>query len=446
MATQQPLSAAAPITGSNFDLPNKIGSTSFDLPRNPSPSTPLTPSTPALPPTNLGGTDFSGTALEVPLSSRGNQIVDAQGRPVQLAGINWYGMNYGNVPDGLWARDYKSMLSQMKSVGFNLLRIPFSYDAIYAGVDTIADQINYSIGSNAELVGKKPIEVLDAIVQEAGRQGLLVMLTHQTFASKTNSPELWYQEGYSESQWINMWTSLADRYRNQANVIGADIKNEPHGTATWGSNDFATDWRLAAERAGNQILSVNPNWLIVVEGVGDDSSNPNQINSRGYWWGENLERAGTAPVRLSNPNRLVYSPHTYGPGNAKALGVEEFIPYLNDPQFPNNLDSRWNSAFGYLHDQNKGALILSEFGGPGGQVYGRDGQWEQKLINYLDQRDISWAYWAWNPAPYGDMGGGILGADWNALNQNRVDALKPLLEEATPTPKFGTTAAIASKT
>jgi endoglucanase len=31
--------------------------------------------------------------------------------------------------------------------------------------------------------------------------------------------------------------------------------------ATWGTGDVSTDWDLAAQRAGNAILDVNPEWL-----------------------------------------------------------------------------------------------------------------------------------------------------------------------------------------
>lgn len=373
--------------------------------------------------------DAAPTALKLPLATQGNQIVDANGQSVQLAGVNWYGMNTSAyVPDGLWARDYKSMLSQMKQIGFNLIRIPFSYDALYAGADKIEDAINYSFGANSELVGKRPIEVLDAIIQEAGRQGLLVLLENHSFAVDS-LPELWYQGYYSEGMWIDMWKDLAQRYLNQPNVIGADLKNEPHDTATWGSGNVATDWRLAAERAGNEVLSVNPNWLIVVEGIGNDAS------GKVYWWGQNLSNAGEFPVQLKVPNRLVYSPHDYGPGNARSLNVEAFIPYLNDPTFPNNLESWWNDAFGYLHDQGNTPLLLGEFGGPGRAYYDREGQWEDRLIPYLDDRNISWAYWAWNPQSF-ESGGGILGYDWNTVNPDRYNLLKPLLEEATPVPKL----------
>ena len=45
---------------------------------------------------------------------------------------------------------------------------------------------------------------------------------------------------------------LARRYLGNDTVIGFDLHNEPHGSATWGDNNTATDWRLAAERAGER--------------------------------------------------------------------------------------------------------------------------------------------------------------------------------------------------
>ena len=46
-----------------------------------------------------------------------------------------------------------------------------------------------------------------------------------------------------------------------------DLHNEPHDPACWGCGDTTIDWRLAAERAGNAVLGVNPNLLIFVEGI-----------------------------------------------------------------------------------------------------------------------------------------------------------------------------------
>lgn len=60
--------------------------------------------------------------------------------------------------------------------------------------------------------------------------------------------------------------AIADRFGEKPNVVGADLKNEPHGTATWGDGQ-QTDWRGEAEKIGNEIHEYAPDWLIVVEGI-----------------------------------------------------------------------------------------------------------------------------------------------------------------------------------
>ena len=46
--------------------------------------------------------------------TEGRQIVDADGQPVRIAGINWFGFETSNnVVHGLWSRDYRSVLDQI---------------------------------------------------------------------------------------------------------------------------------------------------------------------------------------------------------------------------------------------------------------------------------------------------------------------------------------------
>src|SRR5690606_5542189 len=56
----------------------------------------------------------------------GNIIRDPQGQPIQLHGINWFGFEtHEHVVHGLWARNWQSMIVQMKELGFNAIRVPF---------------------------------------------------------------------------------------------------------------------------------------------------------------------------------------------------------------------------------------------------------------------------------------------------------------------------------
>lgn len=241
-------------------------------------------------------------AIQLPLSTRNANIVDATGVPMLLRGVNWFGIETElHAPDGLSNRDYKDMLAQIKNLGYNLIRLPYSVQSLKS---PDVSGINFNLGSNGELQNKSPLQIMDIVIQEAGRQGLLVLLDSHRLNDQ-RIPELWYGDGFTEADWIDTWKMLALRYKNQANVIGADLKNEPHGRASWGTNDPTTDWRLAAQRAGNAILSLNPNWLIVVEGVQNNVPGQKLL---GHWQGGNLEGVGRYPVRLSVRNRLVYSP------------------------------------------------------------------------------------------------------------------------------------------
>jgi endoglucanase len=171
---------------------------------------------------------------------------------------------------------------------------------------------------------------------------------------------------------------LAQRYFGNDTVIAFDLHNEPQAQATWGTDDIQTDWRLAAERAADAVLAVNPYLLIFVQGV-------TLYEGDYYWWGAQLRAAAEFPMRLTVPNRLVYSPRDYGP--------EVYVqPYFRDALFPENLPGIWDLHWGYLHRQAIAPVVLGEFDGPS---LGEDlsGQWQRALLRYLLLNRIGFVVW-----------------------------------------------------
>ncbi|HEY9600318.1 MAG TPA: cellulase family glycosylhydrolase [Allocoleopsis sp.] len=365
------------------------------------------------------------TTIQLPLSTNGSTIVDAAGKQVLLRGVNWFGMETEtHTPHGLWVRDYKAMLAQIKSLGYNVIRLPYSVQALRAS--TISG-VDFSIGSNKDLQGKTPLQVMDLIIQEAQRQGLFILLdSHQL--NDYSIPELWYGDGFTEADWINTWKLLATRYKNQTNVIGADLKNEPHGQARWGNNNQATDWRLAAERCGSAIQAIAPNWLIVVEGVGNVPE-----KNQWYWDGGNLVDVKQYPVRLSIAKKLVYSPHEYGPGVYNAS-------WFSDPTFPNNMPARWETGFNYIATQGIAPILIGEFGGRQVDTVSKEGIWQRKFVDFIKQKNLSFTYWSWNPNSADT--GGILLNDWttvDAAKQQLLNTLLPVASASTTSSGSGTT-------
>ena len=269
---------------------------------------------------------------------------------------------------------------------------------------------------NRDLEGKTSLEVLDKVIEFCGTIGLKVILdNHSREPDGYMTEELWYTPKVSHAKWIQDWVFLAERYKGNKTVVGFDIDNEPHGKygtgARWGNGDPATDWRLAAEECGNRILEKNPDVLIIVEGT-------ETVGTSLYWWGGNLTGVRNDPVRLSNPEKLVYSPHEYGPEVWQQ-------PWFSDPSFPANLEPIWDRNFGYIAKENRGHLLVGEFGiGKRDAFNGVAEVWFDSFLAYMGDK-ISWTFWAMNPNS-GDTGG-ILEHDWKTVEKWKVDKLRPYM-------------------
>jgi endoglucanase len=293
------------------------------------------------------------------------------------------------------------MLDQMRDVGFNVLRIPYSNQ--FLDDPTCAPTgIDYRI--NADLTGVQGLALLDRIVDGAGRRGLKVILDRHSPTPGVRG-DLWYTDQVPESRWIADWVMLARHYRGNRTVIGADLHNEPHGVASWGDGPVTTDWRLAAETAGNAVLAANPNWLILVEGI-------QYYHGDQYWWGGQLAGAAKHPVRLSHPDKLVYSPHDYGPSVSPQR-------WFQARDFPRNLPQVWDEHWRHLV-RNGTPVLIGEFSGRSvGDDY--EGIWQRSLLTYLKKHGISYIYWAWNPDSTDTDG--MLQSDWKTINQSELNVM-----------------------
>ena len=367
----------------------------------------------------------------------GSQIVDSSGEVVRIAGINWYGFETTDyLAHGLWAQDYKTILNTIKSLGFNVIRIPLSNQVVESN-PVPSNYTTFANGqaANGALSGQTALADLDTIVAYAGSIGLRVILdNHRSEAGNSNEANgLWYTSAYPQSNWIADWQTLATRYSDSKftfngnpTVIGMDLRNEPHliangysggcwtgDTQTSGSYTgcpaslTSQNWPVAAQAAGNAVLAINPKLLVIVEGI-------DCYNGTCGWQGGNLMGVASHPVVLNVANQLVYSAHDYGPN---LYGQSWF----NSNTTQTSLNGIWNNFWGFISSSGTAPVWLGEFGTDNNisdiqnSAAGSQGQWFQSLISYLQANpSIDWTYWALN----GEDSYGLLDSNYDATPVN----------------------------
>ena len=333
-------------------------------------------------------------------------VIYHDGKPAQIRGVNWFGMETAdNAPHGLWTgRTIAEFVVQIADLGFNAVRLPVNPGSIRPGVAaaTWAQSAGFPTGR----------EALEAVLSEAETIGLWVLLDFHSCDDQHGENQVGAPDGCDGAtieQWHSDLETLAQLGLEHPNVIGIDLFNEPWGL-TW------AQWADLASVASDVVLNANPDLLVFVQGVANESDN---AGFSSLWGGNMTEAAKVVPDIPAD--RMVYSPHVYGPSVSP-------MDYFHGADYPQNLPKIWQAHFAHLHSAGY-AVITGEFGSrydneeiPGSVA------WQDAWIAFMvatGQTDFF--YWALN----GNTGqiAGILQDDWLTPDPKVMAALSPLLKE-----------------
>lgn len=353
----------------------------------------------------------AGAAGAAGYSAQGGKILDPSGREMQLRGISHFGFNATILqPQFLWAQGWKEQIAQIKSLGFNAIRVPFVPDTLYN--TTPVNQLSYiDANRNPELLGKTPLQVLDLWMAEADRQGLYLMLDFHSVSMQRQYPH-WFvanpadfglvynRQAYTKEHWIRDLVFVAKRYAHLPHFFAVDIYNEPNGIVRWSSGDQNVSdpiyhWKPAAEAAASAVLAANPNLMIFVQGINGNFDGIEK--SVAMNWGEDFQPQAYQPLAIP-ADKLVLSPHTYGPDvyPKSSFGAASF---------PANLAADWDTLFGQF--AQKHPVVVGEWGGRYGNGTGgaQDTTWQNSFVDYMIAKGLrSSFYWCYTPNS-GDTGG-----------------------------------------
>jgi len=337
--------------------------------------------------------------------------------------VNWAGAEVKDgIVGGLHLRSASSIASTFRDMGFNCVRFPWSVWMVQADPAVSLTLQRSLLAANPELHGKSALEILDAVIDACASVQLLVVLDNHVSdgawcCSDFDENGLWYNSRWTASDWLQAHMKLASRYARQPWVIGSELRNEVRasakGTPHWGGGG-PNDWHAAATKAGDAILALNPNLLIIVGGLS---------------YGKDLTGVFRLPVHLKLAHKVVYSAHCYSwsypglPDTYKALHDQigkdwGFIVQENRPYTA----PVWVSEFGTFSDCHKDSCA----------------NWWPDFLQYLSQGDYDWAVWhgdgTWSRDDvhpfHGPTNYGVLAADWKtpAAEGELLAALKTIQE------------------
>lgn len=366
------------------------------------------------------------------LHTDGSKIVDKNGKEVWLTGVNWFGYNTGtNTFDGLWASNLVATVKGIADHGFNLIRVPISAELLNQWAAGEYPKANYNNAYNEELNAMNSLQIFDYFLKLAEENGIKVMPdihSAQTDPMGHNAP-VWYTDKVSADDYFKALEWLADRYKDNDTIIAMDLKNEPHGKpgenphAIWNGSEDPNNWKYIAETAANKILAKNPNVLIMIEGTeiyskkkGDYSSQ----DSNDYyfnWWGGNLRGVKDYPVDLGkNQNKVVYSPHDYGPT------VYEQPWFKGGYDYDSLIKDCWQDNWLYIAKDNTAPLLIGEWGG-----FMREPNltWMTCMRKLIKDYRLNHTFWCLN-ANSGDTGGLLLD-DFTTWDTEKYNFVKEVL-------------------
>lgn len=367
--------------------------------------------------------------LNAPLSTSGADILDAGGKPVRLAGVNWGGASQdGLVPAGLDKLHRDDIAARIRSWGMNHVRLPFAVGTFLtnSGALRTGPADTARLAANPDLAGLSPWEVYQECVVSLNAHGLAVIPNQHLLypgwcCSETDCNGLWWNGNWPAATFEACWQLVAEEFAAAPLVIGYDLHNEPRKTTTagstwtpsWGDGNARTDIRLMYASTIAMLREISPSKLWFCEGLG---------------YAGDLTGARAHPVGEAN---TVYSLHDY--------------PWYGHPngQSQAAYSGQMDNNGGYLPASGQAPLWIGEFGTDLSRRENMSGGWMGNFLGWAQATGVHWCWWQLSAqkvkgtepctnaakAADGDQEsyGLMAGQDWEGAQSEMLAILAPLM-------------------
>ena len=289
---------------------------------------------------------------------------DSTIKTVMKKGINFEGLEDSRKSNSFI--DKESTYKDIASKGFDHIRLPVDFRH-FADENGVISESFY--------------KRLDKIIKMANESGLAISLDFHSwwdFNLSNGDDELFY----------NIWENVAAHYKDyDTTMLAFELINEPHTTE--GGDLDMDNLNIIQRKAVEIIRSITPDRTIVLA----------TAEWNGSWTLENFT--------LTDYDNVYVAVHCYAPlefthQGMAWMGTQDVHIAMSD--FNAEYGTVRSALLRDLHkipkfEERTGmSVILNEFGvNTSGHISDEDVQnYLSTTVNYLNERDISWSYWAYN--------------------------------------------------
>ncbi len=390
-----------------------------------------------------------------PLVTSGRDIKNTKNETVVYAGANWPGHGEVMIPDGLAYQSIESIVSKIKSVGINAIRLTYAIqmiDEIYAnGGEDITVQTSFiqALGqANGtarynEFVEQNPtfdetttrLQVFDAVAEECAKQEIYINLDNHmsqgAWCCNTGDGNSWFGDTYfNVENWTRGLAYMADHGKSWRALTSMSLRNElrtPASNPTLQQQSYHwQDWYKYVRQGADAVHGANPGVLVVLSGLDFDT-----------WLTPVVQ--GTA---------LTPGSGTFSRDDFEGYGSDKLVLELhNYANSASNCDSLKNDLYrkGYqaLHPEDPEAadvfpVLLTEFGfdmGTGWRTV-----YATCLADLLSTEKAGWFIWVLAGSYYIRSGRQDYEETWGLLNHDWSDWRSSDYVEENLKPLIGNTA------
>ncbi|KAF2111160.1 glycosyl hydrolase family 5 protein-like protein/cellulase [Lophiotrema nucula] len=233
-----------------------------------------------------------------PFKTSKRNVVDSTGANFTYIGVNWPGAADVMIPEGLQYQSIASIVSKIKSLKMNVVRLTFAIEMIddikdNGGDVTIQKAFTKALGASKgetvwqQVVKNNPgfntsttrIQAFDAVAAELAKQEIYVHLDNHmskgAWCCGGGDGNTWFGDTYfNADKWKRGLQYMADHGKQWPNLISIGLRNELRKPDKAGSS-LAYNWQTwytQVTSAADLVNAANPDIILFLSGLDYDTT------------------------------------------------------------------------------------------------------------------------------------------------------------------------------